>query len=439
MTGQSNSSEHFAPDAMSKGNYQSSIQGKHRYRLLLIDDDSSEHFLLNEMLDEIRNCQYELSSCTKPEEGIEAVKSGQYDMVLLDQRMTAMTGLDVLRELGEWVARVPVVMLTGYDDHDTDISAMRAGAVDFIYKDDLNPRLLERVIRYVTHNHENQQLIIEREQQYRLLADHSNDMIILMDEHGELKFVSPACSRLLGYSSSQMEGLSYLELVHAIDYRHVEHRLLEARDHGSATITHRLRKNDLGYLWVESSMSWAAPTESDQEQCLVIGVRDVTERIEQEERVRYRAMYDEVTGLLNRGGMEDRISEFLSVAESQRTQAALIYLDLDQFQVLRQHVGQREVDKALSKYAGKLAALIDHSMYLSRYGESIILCMIQGDSHMNQLLQVTTELKQCEFASDLMHALNLSPKVNAGICRYNSSIRNIDDWIAAAESAMKCA
>src|SRR5215208_88965 len=70
------------------------------------------------------------------------------DLILLDSR-----GLDTLRRLRERFAFVPVVLLTAVEDPEIEASALRAGAQDFLGKDELTPRTLRRVVRYAMERH----------------------------------------------------------------------------------------------------------------------------------------------------------------------------------------------------------------------------------------------------------------------------------------------
>jgi signal transduction histidine kinase len=62
-----------------------------------------------------------------------------------------MTGIDLIREWSSRGDRTPVILLTGYGDHEIDQEAMRVGAADYLVKGELSAHLLERAIRYATY------------------------------------------------------------------------------------------------------------------------------------------------------------------------------------------------------------------------------------------------------------------------------------------------
>jgi len=75
------------------------------------------------------------------------------DLILLDLTLPDSRGLDTLRRLRERFAFVPVVLLTAVEDPEIEASALRAGAQDFLGKDELTPRILRRVVRYAVERH----------------------------------------------------------------------------------------------------------------------------------------------------------------------------------------------------------------------------------------------------------------------------------------------
>lgn len=78
---------------------------------------------------------------------IDEVKRLEPDVVLLDQRMPDMTGLDVLREIRNSAPRTRVVILTGFEDEDTVVRAIRSGAVGYLLKTASSTEIMD-AIRY---------------------------------------------------------------------------------------------------------------------------------------------------------------------------------------------------------------------------------------------------------------------------------------------------
>ena len=72
----------------------------------------------------------------------------RHDVCLLDYRLGSRTGLEVLRDAVGKGVQTPIIILTGQDVPQVDMEAAQLGAADFLLKDQLEPVMLERVIRY---------------------------------------------------------------------------------------------------------------------------------------------------------------------------------------------------------------------------------------------------------------------------------------------------
>ena len=96
----------------------------------------------------------------------------------------------------------------------------------------------------------------ESESRYRLLAEHSTDMISRHDAEGRYTYASPACTRLLGYEPDDLVGRSAYEFFHPDDVPAVRRSHDTVLDtESTSTVLYRIRKADGDYVWVETTAS----------------------------------------------------------------------------------------------------------------------------------------------------------------------------------------
>jgi signal transduction histidine kinase len=124
---------------------------KSSFRVLLVDDDEDDIFVIRDYLAEVRPSRFDFSSAGSPDEAFQKISQQTFDVYIIDYRLGAVTGLDLLKELIARGDRTPVILLTGYGDHEVDQEAMRVGAADYLLKGELSAHLLERAIRYATY------------------------------------------------------------------------------------------------------------------------------------------------------------------------------------------------------------------------------------------------------------------------------------------------
>ena len=99
--------------------------------VLVVDDDSAMREMLVSLLEDHG---FQASAAASAEEAVEKVRETEFDAVVSDIRMPGKTGLDLLGELREIRAEMPVILMTAFGSIDSAVEAMRAGAFDYITK-----------------------------------------------------------------------------------------------------------------------------------------------------------------------------------------------------------------------------------------------------------------------------------------------------------------
>jgi diguanylate cyclase (GGDEF)-like protein/PAS domain S-box-containing protein len=150
----------------------------------------------------------------------------------------------------------------------------------------------------VTEARRAQQALETSESEYRLLAEHSTDMISRHTPEGVYLYVSPACRRLLGYEPEDLLGRSAYELFHPDDVSTVQvshDGVLSQPD--ISTTTYRIRRSDGSYTWFETTSTAIRDPGSGEVRALIAASRDVSVRkmVEsalRESEARYRSVVE---------------------------------------------------------------------------------------------------------------------------------------------------
>jgi signal transduction histidine kinase len=167
-------------------------------KVLLVEDDEDDYVFTRDLLDEMAGRPVELEWSQSYEHGLQRVLQNQFDVCLLDFRLGARTGLDLLREAragsstrgdnGDPRVLAPIILMTGQGDQAIDIEAMRSGAADYLIKGEIDAALLERSIRYAVQQRrmEEERIRLVREQEARRQAEEANrakDEFLAMVSH----------------------------------------------------------------------------------------------------------------------------------------------------------------------------------------------------------------------------------------------------------------
>jgi signal transduction histidine kinase len=115
----------------------------------LVDDDREDYLLTKDLFGDIPGGGYSLDHAPTYEAGLDAVSRGTHDVYLLDYRLGARTGIELLREVqARGGTGGPIIILTGKGQQEIALEALRLGASDYLEKAGLSAPLLERSILY---------------------------------------------------------------------------------------------------------------------------------------------------------------------------------------------------------------------------------------------------------------------------------------------------
>ncbi|MDX5437568.1 MAG: response regulator, partial [Pontibacter sp.] len=105
-----------------------------KIRILLIDDDEDDYIITRDIIDDIPGRNYVLDWTGSFNEALDIIAEGRHDIYLVDFRLGAHDGLELIREAIKHGSTAPFILLTGQSDRETDEKAMRAGAMDYLVK-----------------------------------------------------------------------------------------------------------------------------------------------------------------------------------------------------------------------------------------------------------------------------------------------------------------
>ena len=130
-------------------------------RVLIADDDEDDYILTRDLLQRVGLQRVRLDWTPSYESALEAIEQNQHDIYLFDYHLGHSDGLALMREALARGCKAPIILLTGNDDWETDVEAMKAGAADYLVKGHLDARLLERSIRYALERKRAQEELVE--------------------------------------------------------------------------------------------------------------------------------------------------------------------------------------------------------------------------------------------------------------------------------------
>ena len=248
-----------------------------RVRVLLVEDDEDDYVLTAAMLRGDRRASFDVDWEQHYPRALSAARAARHDIYLVDYRLGERTGLDLVREAWAAGPPAPVILLTGQDDYEVDLEATELGVTDYLVKGSLDPRSLERTIRYAIRHHRAMLELRRSEERWRTLLAHIQAIVILVDANGVVLYSSPALIRWLGYESAELLGTAIIDFSHSDDRLALTAACDECMPAEPISLDHRLKAKNGSWRSLESTLV-SLKTDTRFSGVLIVG-RDVTERV----------------------------------------------------------------------------------------------------------------------------------------------------------------
>lgn len=117
-------------------------------RLLLIEDNDGDAHLVEAFLEEGLSVPYKMKRANTLAKGLHLLEQGNFDVVLLDLTLPDSIGLETFSQLHPRANHVPIVVLSGADDEQSALEAVRQGAQDYLVKGSTDSSLLARALQF---------------------------------------------------------------------------------------------------------------------------------------------------------------------------------------------------------------------------------------------------------------------------------------------------
>lgn len=121
-------------------------------KILLIEDNPGDAYLIEEYLEEFANFPYELIVAETLGEALRVLKEKHFDIILLDLELPDSYGINTFLSVHNKNPLIPIIILTGLNDEKVGNYAIKKGAYDFLVKGQTENRLLECILQcFVEH------------------------------------------------------------------------------------------------------------------------------------------------------------------------------------------------------------------------------------------------------------------------------------------------
>ncbi|MBU4494446.1 MAG: EAL domain-containing protein [Acidobacteria bacterium] len=334
------------------------------------------------------------------------LEENKYDIIVSDFQLGDGTALELFDSFGE----TPFILVTGSGDEDIAVSAMKAGARDYLIKDsDLNyltvlPVTVENALKH------------EKDEKRFQMLSHAlmdiKDSVFFTDMEDNIIYVNDAFCRTYGYHEEEIVGKEAAVLWGKDIENEYQQSIFPKALRGGLKGEFLHRREDGSLFPVLLSR---AVIKDDRKKPIAIAgiVRDITERKLIEQQFQSLAHFDSLTSLPNRTYMMEKLSQLLVQARWNNHTLALLFIDLDHFKKINDTLGHDAGDKMLKDVASRLVECVRDSDTVARMG---------GDEFMIILPKITKAQDAAVIAQRVIESFDSPFTLNGHDCMIGASI-----------------
>jgi len=367
--------------------------------------------------------------CNNGFDAIARLDSKAYDALVCAMELPGMTGIELAQEAHSAFPDMGIIVAGGHDNRFPYVDAMRAGAVDFIYKPFLPRELIAKLIRIFNESGLRNDRRLET-LKYRSLFDLSIDGMALLDAGGScIKDINKSLLELMGEKKVNLIGKPVSTLLDVEDRYRFEQWLSLCTLIGRGAIAdlklaHAINSN----VYVDVSM---AVVKNEAPFGIFLVVKNITERREMQLRLDEITQRDLLTGLFNRRSFVNRVHGAVRSAQEYNIPTTLMMIDIDGLKVFNNEYGHAVGDQMLVEVAAAISIHIHPSTgdACFRFDGDEFAVLLTGvdEEESNQIAKRI----QDEFYSRDTRGLTIS----VGLAEYRNN-QTMDDFVRAAEAAV---
>ena len=274
------------------------------------------------------------------------------------------------------------------------------------------------------------------ERRFRSLVQNASDVIAVTDAGGNVLYISPAISTMLGYQPEDLVGTFAFNFVHPEDTSTAQRFLLDVLTDRRGSRRVEVRAQHVDGSWRRLTINGTNMLKDPSVGGVVINVRDVTDRITLEEQLKYQAYHDPLTKLPNRTLFRDRLQQSLTDSLTQGNRPALLFLDLDDFKAVNDSMGHAAGDDLLNHVAERLSGCLRPEDVAARLGGDEFAVLLEDGGTVEDAAKVAERIIEKLTRPFKIHGKELSVHASIGVAAPSGPHDTADTLLRDGDVAM---
>lgn len=274
----------------------------------------------------------------------------------------------------------------------------------------------------------------DNEKVFESLFEFNPNVVCLMDKEGTIVKVNRNTEQLLGYTKQMMEGSPFWHFLPEGSLNRTKEVLEQVRQGMPQTFRTGILHKD-GY-WLDFDTTAAPVKEGDALSGVIVIGQDITVTKRTEERIRYMAYYDDMTGLPNRRMFNNQLNEAIVSAKLHRHLVAVSYVDIDRFKIVNDCFGHDYGDMLLLQLAERFSRCISENDYLARTEGDEFAFMFTDLRHPDEVHQIAVRIFEVLVEPFLLEQYQVHVTASIGVAVLSEEENDADALTKCADIAL---
>jgi len=411
--------------------------------VLLIAADADEAARVLGELGSVTEERFQVEWVTSLSTGIDRLREGGVGAVVLDLDLPGTQGTEAIDKLSQAASGVPILILSNADTEGVARQAVQDGAQDYLLKEQADGYRLRRTVRTMMDRCAADVVALENEVANATL-DSIGEAVLRTDKRGYIAYLNQLAEKLIGWSRDEALGHPIADVLQLIDDASgaavdnaVATVMQEDRSANATvcTIHCTLVRRDGIRFGIENRVTTVGDGAGNVIGA-VMSIRDVSMARAASLEVSRVAQHDVLTNLPNRTLFNDRIAQAISLAERQRKQLAVLFVDLDQFKRINDSLGHAVGDKLLRSVTARLTACVRRSDTVCRLGGDEFVVLLSQVERAEDAAISARKILRAVAAPHIIDDRSLDISVSIGGCTYPADGLDAAVLMSHADAAM---
>jgi diguanylate cyclase (GGDEF)-like protein len=387
--------------------------------VLCVEDDGPTRALLVRLLEKRFG---QVLVAADGAQGLACFQRERPGIVITDIQMPVMDGITMARAIKQEAPATHVVVITSHGEAEAILSAVDVGVVDYVIKP-VQPERLASAVAKCFHIDNLERAVRLSKARTESILESIGDAFFALDRDWRFTYLNRRAE--VYFQRPGLLGTSFRDL--PSDPAGSHHGFLEAME---------AQEQRCFDLYLPELERWHDVSIFPLDGGITVYLRDVTEKVKQDQEIQFLAYHDKLTGLPNRTYIQERLKHAILRCKRNSAQGAVLFLDLDRFKAINDSLGHEAGDQVLKEVAARLLSALRDCDTVARLGGDEFIILLEGFVHPDNIHSITHRLLLSLTQEMVLNGVPLHISGSIGISFIPDDGETVEDLLKASDTAM---